>query len=377
MRLTLGQGGSWVQSAECISYRCRSRWCSSCSAVTRRRVEGVLAVRAAEAPSPCLVTLTAPLGSQRGVVGATQAYSSFATRWRRVGRLLRVDETAPDAARPMTRARREVEPPRLTTGAVVRSRPYRPADGAAERRPVASTWRQDAEPGYRWPRSPRDYACAIEIGGYDARRYHVHAHVLCSALDVAERLNAAWQSTRDGAHWDQTLIDPLPDGDARGRAARYVAKYSAKGVGFPQDTPDYWRWARPLPTVLAGRRLSNGSGAWRSLGLTRATSGDSEAADAQHVYAIAPGALCTATAWQTGGWQRGDVYRHDMPEAHWLDPDAWAGMVLDEPDAREPVGWLGVRREDAERWAAQRPTPVHREPLGESLLDTPKHNALG
>lgn len=305
----VGPGGA-LQDVRQTRRSCGSRYCEHCGdARTQATYSAIL--RHIEGGSDLrMLTVTRrlrPRGGETCAQLAARAVDELQTEWREATARARTGQVAPCRRR---------------DGSIVRTVKRRCADGNTRRMPVSTQ-------AGRWYDSRRlTYVAVLQIAGLDRGRYHAHLHILCPDLPTAELLNAAWQGGRRQGTWRHTDITERISAE---RGAGYVSRYVSSPIDLA-TTPDPGRWsgadlrdlaavqlverATPpvhvaaVPIALRGRRIVNGAGRWRSLGLGRHRSDDPRPC----VYIDDGGRVHSPASWHGGCALPLQIHPRQRPE---------------------------------------------------------------
>lgn len=193
---------------------------------------------------------------------------------------------------------------------------------------VAGEWSgPELEDGYAW-------GLEVTTGGDGKQHWHVHRHILCSSLAVAERINAAWQlAARSlgirGRGWARTDITSMPSGAAAYYLAAYISSKNEPSQIPPRCHRDYTR-------VMRDTQRHNAGGACRPLGIGRPRSDDQLVA--VHLPGYGPVEPCELFGGSDVLWE--SVHLR-------TSPDDWRLDDVDAPATPERVAWLAeiARRE--------------------------------
>jgi len=234
-------------------FKCNVRWCAYCQRQYRNHVFGCLRASVSDSPNLVMLTLTAPppmAGLGRGALES--ALKRQRDLWKEASSQIRWWKWRRDRNRPGG-----LEPPR-----------FKPTNLHPEGMPHPDFTNTYANGAWEGPEAADGYAWALEVTtGKGGRIWHVHRHVLCSSLAVAERINAAWQSAGaelgiSGRGWSQTDLKSMDGGGAAWYLASYISSKNEPGRIPPRRHKDY-------TAVMRDTQRHNAGGSFRPLGISR------------------------------------------------------------------------------------------------------------
>lgn len=349
----VGPGGA-LQDVRQTRRTCGSRYCEHCGDIRTQATYAAIHRHVSAGEDLRMLTVTRRLAPRAG-----ETCAELATR--------AVDELQAEWRQATARARTgEVAPPRRRDGSIVRTVKRRCSDGRTRRMPISTCTD-------RWyDRRRLTYVAVLQVAGLDRGRYHAHLHVLCPDLATAELLNAAWQAGHRQGAWRHTdITEPI----SAERGAGYVSRYVSSPIDI-RTTPDPGRWsgqdlrelaqiqlverATPpvhvaaVPIALRGRRVVNGAGRWRSLGLSRTSTDDPRPA----VYIDDVGRVHSPADWHGGCALPLQQHPRPAPPAWHRLADVDGNLVAVPSSSSAPAPIVGRTNLNAlAAWSRRQPQP--------------------